>query len=32
MATFTETIDDLYITTWQEMRKEIVDNILVESG
>lgn len=28
MATFTETIDDLYITTWQEMRKEIVDNIM----
>ncbi|KKN52582.1 hypothetical protein LCGC14_0611340 [marine sediment metagenome] len=27
MATFTETLDDLYITTFQEMRKEIVDNI-----
>jgi len=25
MATFTETIDDLYITTWQEMRKQVVD-------
>lgn len=27
MATFTETIDDLYITTFQEMRTQIVDNI-----
>tara|TARA_Y100000310_G_scaffold247602_1_gene253260 strand:+ start:29383 stop:30366 length:984 start_codon:yes stop_codon:yes gene_type:complete len=27
MATYTETIDDLYISTWAEVRKEVVDNI-----
>jgi len=27
MATYTETIDDLYIQTWAEIRKKVVDNI-----
>jgi len=27
MATFTETIDDLWISTWREQKKEVVDNI-----
>lgn len=27
MRTLTENLDDLYISTWQEIRKEIVDNI-----
>jgi len=27
MATFTETIDDMWISTWREQKKEVVDNL-----
>lgn len=27
MATFTETMDDMWISTWREQKKEVVDNI-----